>query len=233
MTSHPRDSLTRAIAAQEARLVELDREREAAQLELERLRSDLGALDFAATRVVAASASDPVSTMTASEKVALFRTLFRGRDDIYPKLWENARTGKKGYAPACANEWVRGVCDKPRVRCGECPNQAFLGITDEVIADHLKGRHVTGVYPLLADETCWLLAVDFDKRSWTEDVAAFAETCRGAGVPAAVERSRSGNGAHAWFFLLSPGTCDGRSEDGVLPHHQGDGAASPNQHGLI
>jgi hypothetical protein len=142
--------------------------------------------------------------MASAEKVALFRSLFRGRDDVYPKLWENSRTGKKGYAPACANEWVRGVCEKPRVKCGECPNQAFLTVTDQVIVDHLQGRHVIGVYALLEGETCWFLAVDFDKQSWMEDVAAFVQTCRSAHLSVAVERSRSGNGAHAWFFFAAP-----------------------------
>src|SRR5439155_1362889 len=118
---------------------------------------------------------------------ALFRSLFRGRDDIYPRFWTNARTGRKGYAPACGNEWIRGVCEKPRVKCGECPNQAFLPVEDKVILDHLQGRHVVGVYPLLTDETCWFLAADFDKTSWTDDVAAFAETCRVNGLPGAVE----------------------------------------------
>jgi hypothetical protein len=142
--------------------------------------------------------------MTAADKVALFRSLFRGRDDLFARLWINPRSGSKGYAPACGNEWVRGVCEKPRVRCGECPNQAFLPITDRVVLDHLQGHHVIGVYPLLSEETCWFLAVDFDKHCWLEDVAAFAETCRGFGLPVAVERSRSGNGAHAWFFFAAP-----------------------------
>src|SRR5439155_6608511 len=121
------------------------------------------------------------------------------REEVYPRFWTNARTGRKGYAPACGNEWVRGVCEKPRVKCGECPNQAFLPVEDHVILDHLQGRHVVGIYPLLTDETCWFLAADFDKTSWTDDVAAFVETCGVAGLPAAVERSRSGNGAHVWF----------------------------------
>ena len=60
------------------------------------------------------------------EKVALFRTLFRGRNDVFPRLWESAKSGKKGYSPACDNEWVRGLCSKPQVKCGECPNQAPL-----------------------------------------------------------------------------------------------------------
>jgi hypothetical protein len=136
--------------------------------------------------------------------VALFRQLFRGRDDLYPKLWTNTTTGRKGYAPACANEWVRGICEKPRVKCGECPNQAFLPVTDQVIRDHLQGRHVVGVYTLLTDETCWFVAADFDKHSWADDVLAFAETCRTIDMPAAVERSRSGQGAHAWFFFAAP-----------------------------
>ncbi len=147
---------------------------------------------------------EPARPETSAEKVTLFRQLFRGRDDLYPKLWTNTTTGRKGYAPACANEWVRGICEKPRVKCGECPHQAFLPVTDQVVQDHLQGRHVVGVYLLLTDETCWLVAVDFDKRSWTDDVLAFAETCRMIGVPAAVERSRSGQGAHAWFFFAAP-----------------------------
>jgi len=148
--------------------------------------------------------TSPPAPSTAVEKVALFRSLFRGRDDIYPKFWSNARTGRKGYAPACGNEWIRGVCEKPRVKCSECPNQAFLPVEDKVILAHLQGRHVVGVYPLLTDDTCWLLAADFDKASWIDDVAAFAETCRAHGLPAAVERSRSGNGAHVWFFFSAP-----------------------------
>jgi superfamily II DNA or RNA helicase len=123
---------------------------------------------------------------------------------MFPRLWTNARTGKKGYAPACGNEWVRGVCDKPRVRCAECPHQAFLPVTDEVILGHLQGRHVIGCYPLLRDETCWFLTVDFDKAAWRDDVSAFLGTCESLGVPVAVERSRSGNGAHAWLFFAAP-----------------------------
>ena len=205
MTSGSHDSLAKAIAAQQAKLAELDREREEVRVHLERLRIDLVALDSAAVeRVATAPSTSVASSMTSSEKVALFRSLFRGRDDIYPKLWENTRTGKRGYAPACANEWVRGICEKPRVKCGECPNQAFVPVGDQAIIDHLQGRQVVGMYPLLRDETCWVLAVDFDNRSWIADVTAFVETCRGVGVPTVVERSRSGNGAHVWFFFTAP-----------------------------
>ncbi|HEX9727498.1 MAG TPA: hypothetical protein VGA37_03205 [Gemmatimonadales bacterium] len=114
------------------------------------------------------------------------------------------RTGTPGYAPACANKFVRGVCGLPTIRCGECPNQAFLPADEQAILDHLRGRHVMGVYPLLEDETCWLLAVDFDKASWRDDVADFIATSRAVCLCPAVERSRSGNGAHVWFFFSAP-----------------------------
>ena len=149
--------------------------------------------------VDAPTPSPPALTPTA--KVALFRSLFRGRTDVFPRLWVNDRTKRKGYAPACGNEWVRGACEKPRVPCGQCLHQAFTPVTDAVVLAHLQGRHVIGVYPLLTDDTSWFVAVDFDKSGWRDDVQAFRETCREAGVPVAIERSRSGNGAHAWIFF--------------------------------
>ena len=144
---------------------------------------------------------------SVAEKIALFRSLFRGRTDVYPQRFESQRTGRSGYQPACANEWVRGVCEKPRVKCAECPVRQFLPMTDEVVYAHLAGRDSTGrefvmgVYPMLLDETCYFLAADFDRDSWREDVLAVLETCRRFGVPAALERSRSGNGGHVWIFF--------------------------------
>jgi hypothetical protein len=140
-------------------------------------------------------------------KIALYRSLFRGRDDVYPRRFEGRQTGKPGYSPACANEWVRAVCDKRLFRCQECPNRRFLPVTDEVIRQHLSGQDpsgrefVMGVYPMLLDETCFFLAMDFDQGRWQEDVAAVLESCRQMALPAAVERSRSGNGGHLWLFF--------------------------------
>ena len=140
-------------------------------------------------------------------KIALFRSLFRGREDVYPRRFESRKTGKSGYAPACANEWARDLCDKRSVKCAECPNRRFLPVTDDVVRWHLSGRDdsgrdfVMGVYPMLQDETCFFLAADFDKESWQEDVSAFLETCRQTGLPVALERSRSGNGGHVWMFF--------------------------------
>ena len=195
-------ALRLAIARQEDTLCALARDRDVAEHELRRLKSQFDSLEKEQSEVrLVAPHPDAVVPATPAEKVDLFRSLFRGREDIYPKLWENAKTGRTGYAPACANEWVRGVCEKPRVRCGECPNQAFLPISDRVILDHLRGHRTIGVYPLLPDETCWFLAADFDKRDWKADIVVFREVCRSVGLPVAIERSRSGNGAHAWFFF--------------------------------
>ena len=144
---------------------------------------------------------------SAEVKIALFRSLFRGREDVYPRRFESRKTGRAGYSPACANEWVAGICEKPRIKCSECPHQRFLPVTDEVIRWHLSGRDdqgrgfVMGAYPMLRDETCLFLAADFDKAGWQEDAAAFLETCRQKNVPAALERSRSGRGGHIWFFF--------------------------------
>jgi superfamily II DNA or RNA helicase len=152
--------------------------------------------------------SGPVDrTSSAEAKIALFRSLFRGRDDVYPRRFESRKTGRAGYAPACANEWVRGVCEKPRIKCAECPNRRFLPVTEDVIRWHLSGHDaegqpfVAGVYPLLQDETCFFLAVDFDKVGWREDAAAFLEACQQLNLPATVERSRSGRGAHVCLFF--------------------------------
>src|SRR5881397_3695000 len=144
---------------------------------------------------------------TADAKIRLFRSLFRGRDDVYPRRFESRKTGKSGYAPACGNEWIRGICEKPRIKCADCQHQRFLPITDEVIRWHLSGfdpagqPFVAGIYPMLQDETCFFLAVDFDKEGWREDAGAFLKTCRAMGMPAVLERSRSGHGGHVWFFF--------------------------------
>jgi hypothetical protein len=153
------------------------------------------------------------SASSSAAKISLFRRLFAGRTDIFPVRWENRKSGKGGYAPACANEWVKGICNKPHVKCGECPNQAFIPVSDEMIERHLRGGDgprssgddfVAGVYPLLPDETCWFLAADFDKENWAADALAVLETCSAKGVPAALERSRSGNGGHVWIFFSEP-----------------------------
>jgi superfamily II DNA or RNA helicase len=199
------DTRRARIEQERARIAELERELRLARVRLRHVESEpLTVAEAAPDRVLAARGEPGGRAPTAAEKVALFRSLFRGREDVFPKLWVNRSTGRKGYAPACGNEWKPGLCEKPRVRCGECPHQAFLPVTDREILGHLQGRHVLGVYPLLRDETCWLVAADFDEASWADDVSAFRATCASLGLPVAVERSRSGNGAHAWLFFAEP-----------------------------
>lgn len=143
----------------------------------------------------------------AELKIRLFRSLFRGREDVYPRRFESRKTGKSGYAPACSNEWVRGICEKPRIKCADCQHRRFLPVTDDVIRWHLSGEDdqrepfVAGVYPLLLDESCFFLALDFDKANWQDDASAFLMACQRLDLPAALERSRSGRGGHVWLFF--------------------------------
>ena len=174
MSTSDRESILHKIADAERQIKSLNQQREKVEATLRSLRERLTLYDDENPRQPTTPATVVVSTttnLTPGDKVALFLRLFKGRDDVYPKLWQNQKTGKKGYSPACANEWVRRVCEKPRVKCGECPNQAFLPVTADTILDHLQGRHVIGVYPMLKDETCWFLAADFDKAAWWETVS--------------------------------------------------------------
>lgn len=204
----------REVAELRARLLLLDRERQKLQARLAKLTSPpSAATSLCGSEQITGGAAQVVNTSSATAKVALFRRLFAGRTDVHPVRWENVSTQKSGYAPACANEWRRGICGKPQVKCMECPNQAFIPVSDEMIENHLRGElrsgsrtvpFVAGVYPLLADETSWFLAVDFDGESWSRDALAFIETCGAQDVPAALERSRSGQGGHVWVFFNEP-----------------------------
>ncbi len=207
---------TQTIADLERRLVELDRERVGILTALEQLKKRTAVEEQRTISPQMMGTTGNSAALSNSEKITLFRSLFRGREDVFPRRWENPKTGKSGYAPACHNEWVSGICEKPRIKCSNCPNQAFVPVSETVVRSHLQGRDlansrkaepfVAGVYPLLPDETCWFLAADFDRQSWHRDALAFLATCRDKGVPAALERSRSGNGGHIWIFFSEPVT---------------------------
>ena len=184
---------------------------EALKAENDRLRSLLG-LDRAALSAPATAweptlfaeptSKDGASTgvisprvgqgpMTRAEKVALFRSLFVGREDVYALRWENASTRKAGWSPAVKGGWANA----------RRPGREHLPLTDAVIESHLAGRESVGLYPLLRGDACRLLVCDFDGASWALDALAYVEVCRNAGVPAVLERSRSGDGAHVWVFF--------------------------------
>jgi hypothetical protein len=139
--------------------------------------------------------------LKAEQRIALFRSLFHGRDDVYAVRWENA-DGRSGYMPKADRDWKAYLRakDQDRKKVDRLTRE-FRPLTDEVVRGHLVGDHTIGIYSLLQDETSWFLAVDFDKKTWQKDAAAFLAVCRELSVPAALERSRSGNGGHVWIFF--------------------------------
>lgn len=143
---------------------------------------------------------------TPQEKIAFFRSLFRGREDVYALRWHNTNTGKSGYSPVCKNKWIPGVCNIQKVKCADCRYRSFSALTDKAIYAHLSGkdelcRDVIGVYPMLPDETTNFLAIDFDDGDWQADISAVRQVCADNDIPCAVERSRSGEGGHLWVFF--------------------------------
>ena len=182
----------------------LEVELEVKRLELRRFESEIK------TNQTSGSTQGITRFSSPLEKVRLFGSLFRGREDVYARRFESMKTGRSGYQPVCTNEWIPGVCEKPRIKCANCNHRQFQPFSEEVIRYHLMGKEpsergtslfIAGVYPLLPDETCWFLAVDFDKEQWEQDVAAFLATCKTEHISAYMERSRSGNGGHVWIFF--------------------------------
>jgi superfamily II DNA or RNA helicase len=126
-----------------------------------------------------------------AEKIALFSCLFSGRTDVHAVRWENARDGRSGWSPA-----VEGGS-----RNAKRPDRRYVPLTDTVIDRHLSGEIHVGLYPLQRGDTCRLLACDFDGSGWALDALAFVDATREFGIPVALERSRSGDGAHVWIFF--------------------------------
>ena len=155
----------------------------------------------------------PVFKLSLDERVALFMSLFKGREDVFARRWFSKSTGKAGYQPVCVNEWRRGVCDKKTHKCAECPNRDFAPLTSHDVYRHLEGKDenccdVVGLYAIMPDNNCSFLCTDFDDKSckhgYKDDVLAFVGVCRDWQIPYAIERSRSGNGAHVWIFFEEP-----------------------------
>lgn len=163
--------------------------------------ADTRGADRPLLRTQVPSSQPPQVRLSPAEKVTLFGRLFKGRPDVFPVRWESKTSGKSGYAPACANEWRQGVCEKPRIKCSACSHRELIPLSDAVLYSHLAGELTAGLYPLLPDDSCHLVAVDFDDEDWRSDAQAFRRSCETLGVPVSIEVSRSGNGAHAWIFF--------------------------------
>lgn len=186
------------------RLRELRRKLTALAAETAQTEDEIAALESDAGLEFEAPRSTQPPPRTPAKKVALFLDLFGTRRSVYPKRWENEKTGRYGYSPACDNEWRAGICEKPRVKCSDCPHQKFPPLDERAIEAHLRGAHTLGVYAIAVDDTCRFLAADFDGSDWRADVLAYREAAERIGIKVAVERSRSGNGAHAWIFFAQP-----------------------------
>lgn len=141
-----------------------------------------------------------------SEKIQLFLSLFKGRDDVFARRWENKKKGTSGYSPACVNEWMPNICQKPKVSCSDCSHKEYIPLDEKVIEAHLRGLNnlVIGIFPLLLNENCHFLVIDFDDEGWQKDVATLRNLGVSFNIPITVERSRSGNGGHVWFFFVHP-----------------------------
>lgn len=191
----------------------LEEENKALRAEIERLRRILASNRLTSASVLSNQHNSDLSPVPkqpegrqerAKRRIALFRSLFHGREDVYARRWTSA-DGRSGYSPAALMDWgaINSSNPEDRKRIAR-QTRTFLPLTDAVIESHLLGKETIGIYPLLPDETCWFLAVDFDKKSWQEDAHAYLDTCVEMNVPASLERSRSGNGGHVWIFFDQP-----------------------------
>ena len=157
--------------------------------------------------------SVPTITLSIDERIRLFQSLFKGREDVFARRWFSKTTGKSGYQPVCINEWKQGICDKKKYRCAICPNRNFAPLMTQDMYRHLEGKDeyccdVVGLYAIMQDNNCAFLCADFDdkncKYGYKEDVLAYVGVCREWLIPYAIERSKSGNGAHVWIFFEAP-----------------------------
>ena len=170
------------------------------------LKSKLGIVEANASATTTNDRSAINKYSSVDTKIRLFRKLFSGREDVFARRWYSKTTGKSGYQPVCENEWVEGICDKKAYKCSVCPNRKLLPLSDRAVYNHLAGkdeygRDVIGIYPMLPDDTCRFLCADFDDAEFEKDVAAYRSVCEELNLSVSIERSRSGNGAHAWLFF--------------------------------
>lgn len=174
------------------------------ELEIKKLQLEIDKLKKQFNEITTNSSED-ISSREYSVKI--FMNYFKGRNDVYPYLSiDKNNPNIKYYIPACANEWKNGVCNKTKgKKCKNCQYRDNKPISKETIYKHMYGNYPIGIYPLLENDTCFFLSLDFDdkdsKKDIKSDVLAFASVCDKYEVPIAIERSRSGNGIHIWMFF--------------------------------
>lgn len=183
------DSLESKLQSIEQRLEELSNERRTLELAREKI------LKLKQERM-----PNTPNKLTPEQKIEIFKDYFRGRVDIHSTHWKNKK-GRSGYSVACENEWAPKLCNKPKIKCNECINRVFKPLNEHVLYAHLAGKKIVGLYPLLSNDCCYLLAVDFDIDGWKEEVRALSLACKEFNVSHAVEISKSGDGAHLWIFF--------------------------------
>jgi hypothetical protein len=229
MAVSPADRLER----ERARLAELERERARVMAEIRALEAELAppAAGSADAEANAAPESAVPSIETAEGRVTLFASLFRGRSDVFARRW-TARDGRSGWSPQCANEWVGGICEKPRIKCSACQYRRLEPLAHEQVRLHLEGRHTIGVYPLLTDETCRLVAIDLDGRSWREDARVVREAADQHAIPVLDRAVALRRGRAPLDPLLRASLVAGRADAGVVAADGGD-AVPPDAADLV
>lgn len=137
------------------------------------------------------------------ERLNLFKTLFKGREDVYAIHWKKGN--KSGYMPAYHYDpYMYRLHKMKGGTFGDYKDKTFLPLTNQQLQKHFNGEQLTGIYPLLKDNTSWFIAADFDKENWSDECQVFMKVCKEQGIPAYLERSRSGKGGHVWIFFGQP-----------------------------
>jgi hypothetical protein len=139
------------------------------------------------------------------ESLHIFMSLFKGRQDVFAIRWE--RDGRSGYMPTYDLNWDEYAAHKAKGGAlKDFPNKSYSPLTEQRLLNHLSGKEVIGLYPLLPDNSSWFIAADFDKSesdkiSWQDEVKIFMDACEKYKLPVYLERSRSGQGGHVWMFF--------------------------------